>query len=183
MGIKTGKLNTSFRAFIEKQVIFLVATAGPDGRVNLSPKGMDSLHVLSDQKIVWLSLTGSGNETAAHLRQDPRMTLMFCAVEGDPLILRTYGAAKVIHPRDAEWDEHYALFPDFAGARNIFVLDIDLVATSRGSGVPEMSLVRSQGETNLEPYYDDMSPEKVTAFWERKNLVSLDDRPTGIFED
>ena len=145
MGIKTGKLNTSFRAIIEKQVMFFVATAGPDGRVNACPKGMVSLRVLSDQKIVWLSLTGSGNETAANLRQDPRMTLMFNAFKVDPLILRTYGVAKVIHPRDAELDEHYALFPDFAGAGNMLVLDIDLVATSRGSSVPETSLVRSRG--------------------------------------
>lgn len=182
MGIKTHKLTDTFRAFIEKQILFFVATAAADGRVNLSPKGMDTLRVVSDQKIVWLSLTGSGNETAAHLLQDPRMTLMFCAFEGDHLILRTYGTANVIHPRDPEWDDLYALFPDFAGARNIFVLDIDLVTTSCGSGVPEMSVVRSRGETDLEPWYDNMGPEKVNEFWRKKNLISLDERPTGIFE-
>lgn len=162
--------------------MFFVATAAADGRVNLSPKGMDSLRVTSDRKIVWLSLTGSGNETAAHLLRDPRMTLMFCAFEGDHLILRTYGNSTVIHPRDQEWNELYALFPDYAGARNIFVLDIDFVATSCGSGVPEMSMVRSRGETDLEPYYAEMGPEKVEEFWGRKNLTSLDDEPTGIFE-
>lgn len=182
MGIKTDKLNRSFRNFIEDQIMFFVSTAGPEGRVNMSPKGMDTLRIISDQKIVWLSLTGSGNETAAHLRQDPRMTLMFCAFKGDHLILRTYGKAKVVHPRDAEWADLYALFPDYAGARNIFVLDIDLVTTSCGSGVPEMSVVRSRGETDLEPWYDDMGPEKVRAFWEKKNLTSIDGQPTGIFE-
>lgn len=182
MGIKTHKLTKAFRAFIEKQVMFFVATAAVDGRVNLSPKGMDSLRIVSDQKIVWLSLTGSGNETAAHLLQDPRMTLMFCAFEGDHLILRTYGEANVIHPRDPEWDDLYALFPDFAGARNIFVFDIDLVTTSCGSGVPEMSVVRSRGETDLEPWYAEMGPEKVEEFWKKKNLISLDNQPTGIFE-
>ncbi|WP_299730262.1 pyridoxamine 5'-phosphate oxidase family protein [uncultured Tateyamaria sp.] len=182
MGIRTHKLTSAFTAFIEKQVMFFVATAAADGRVNLSPKGMDSLRVVSDQKIVWLSLTGSGNETAAHLLQDPRMTLMFCAFEGDALILRTYGTASVVHPRDAEWNDLYALFPDFAGARNIFVLDVDLVTTSCGTGVPEMSLVRSRGEEELEPWYADLGPAKVEEFWGRKNLVSLDDRPTGIFE-
>lgn len=181
MGIKTDKLNKTFRAFIEKQIMFFVATAASDGRVNVSPKGLDSLRILSDQKIVWLSLTGSGNETAAHLLQDPRMTLMFCAFEGDHLILRTYGDANVIHPRDPEWGDLYALFPDFAGARNIFVLDIDLVTTSCGSGVPEMSVVRSRGETDLEPYYAEMGPKKVEEFWNKKNIVSLDDQPTGIF--
>ena len=182
VGIRTHELTKAFRSFIEKQIMFFVATAAADGRVNLSPKGMDSLRVISNRKIVWLSLTGSGNETAAHLLQDPRMTLMFCAFEGDPLILRTYGQATVVHPRDAEWDELYALFPDFAGARNIFTLDIDLVTTSCGTGVPEMSLVRSRGETELEPWYADLGPDKVEAFWKKKNLVSLDQQPTGIFE-
>lgn len=182
MGIRTDRLNRSFRAFIEEQIVFFVATAAPSGRVNLSPKGLDTLRVVSDQKIVWLSLTGSGNETAAHLLQNPRMTLMFCAFKGDHLTLRAYGDAKVVHPRDPEWEELYALFPDFAGARNIFVLDIDLVTTSCGSGVPEMSVVRSRGETDLEPWYAEMGPEKVQAFWGKKNLVSLDDDPTGIFE-
>lgn len=181
MGIKTDKLNKSFRSFIEEQPMFFVATAAPEGRANVSPKGLDSLRILSDQKIAWLSLTGSGNETAAHMLQSPRMTLMFCAFKGDHLILRTYGNARVIHPRDPEWQEHYALFPDFAGARNIFVLDIDLVTTSCGSGVPEMSVVRSRGETDLEPYYADMGPDKVQEFWRKKNLTSIDDYPTGIF--
>jgi len=182
MGIKTHKLTQSFRTFIQEQTMFFVATAGPEGRVNVSPIGLDSLRILSDQKIVWLSLTGSGNETAAHMMQDPRMTLMFCAFKGDHLILRTYGQARVVHPRDAEWHDLYALFPDFAGARNIFVLDVDLVTTSCGSGVPEMSVVRSRGETDLEPWYDEMGPQKVKEFWKKKNLVSLDDQPTGIFE-
>ena len=181
MGIKTHKLTGTFRAFIKKQVMFFVATAAADGRVNLSPKGMDSLRVVSGQKIVWLSLTGSGNETAAHLLENPRMTLMFCAFEGAPLILRTYGQARVIHRRDPEWNDLYALFPDFAGARNIFVLDVDLVTTSCGTGVPEMSMVRSRGETDLEPYYAELGPKKVDEFWSRKNLTSLDEKPTGIF--
>lgn len=88
MGIKTTKLNRSFRTFIERQTVFFVATAGPDGRVNLSPKGLDSLRIQSDTRLQWLSVSGSGNETAAHILQSPRMTLMFCAFEGDALILR-----------------------------------------------------------------------------------------------
>lgn len=162
--------------------MFFVATAAQTGRVNVSPKGMDSLRILSDQKIAWLSLTGSGNETAAHMRQSARMTLMFCAFSGDHFILRTYGSATVFHPRDPEWGDCYALFPDFAGARNIFVLDVDLVTTSCGSGVPEMAIARNRGETDLEPWYAEMGPEKVEQFWREKNLTSLDGHPTGIFE-
>ncbi|MGH6819891.1 MAG: pyridoxamine 5'-phosphate oxidase family protein [Methylocella sp.] len=111
------KLNGTLRAFIESQRLFFVATAAPDGRVNLSPKGLDSLRVLSETKIVWLSLTGSGNETAAHLREHPRMTLMFCAFEGEARILRVYGKASVLHPRDKEWAGHLQHFPAMAELR------------------------------------------------------------------
>ena len=183
MGIKTDRLNTSFRTFIESQHMFFVATAAADGRVNVSPKGLDSLRIHSDQRIVWLSLTGSGNETAAHVRQVPRMTLMFCAFEGRPMILRVYGSARVIHPRDEDWPTYYGQFPDFAGARNIFVLDIDLVTTSCGTGVPEMTFVQGRGETELEPWYAELGPQKVADFWTKKNARSIDGRSTGIFED
>lgn len=183
MGIRTDKLTPSFTKFIEKQIMFFVATAAPDGRVNVSPKGLDSLKVISPTEIIWLSVTGSGNETAAHLMQSPRMTLMFCAFDGEPLTLRTYGDAEVIHPRDDAWDDLYALFPDYAGARNIFRLSIDLVTTSCGTSVPEMSVVRKRAETELVPWYADMGEEGVTAFWQKKNLLSIDERPTGIFAD
>ncbi|MGB0505254.1 MAG: pyridoxamine 5'-phosphate oxidase family protein [Pikeienuella sp.] len=183
MSIRTDKLNRSFREFIEKQIVFFVATAAPDGRVNMSPKGLDSLKVLSDNRIVWLSVTGSGNETAAHLLKSPRMTLMFCAFTGQHFILRTYGTAKAIHPRDPEWSEFAPLFPDYAGARNLFVLDIDLVTTSCGSGVPEMEVVRTRAETDLLPFYADMGTDGVDAYWRKKNTKSLDGYPTGLFDE
>jgi len=183
MGIQTTKLNGSFKQFIERQNMFFVATAGPEGRVNLSPKGLDSFKIIDDNQIIWLSVSGSGNETAAHALQDPRMTLMFCAFEGDAFILRVYGAAQVVYPRHTEWDALYGLFPDYAGARNIFKLEIDLVTTSCGTGVPEMALVRSRAETELVPWYADMGEDGVDAFWRKKNMVSIDGGPTGIFDD
>jgi len=183
VGIKTTKLNRSFRTFIERQPLFFVATAGPEGRVNLSPKGLDCLKIVDDGRIVWLSVTGSGNETAAHILQDPRMTLMFCAFEGDPLILRVYGAARMIYPRHDEWEALSGLFPDYAGARNIFVLDIDLVTTSCGTGVPEMRFVKPRADTELVPWYAEMGPSGVDAFWKKKNVVSIDGQPTGIFQE
>jgi len=182
MGIQTDKLNGSFTKFIERQSLFFVATAAPEGRVNLSPKALDALKVISPTEIVWLSVTGSGNETAAHVLQNPRMTLMFCAFEGEALTLRTYGKAEVFHPRDEEWDDLYALFPDYAGARNIFRLNIDLVTTSCGTSIPEMEIVRHRAETDLVPWYAEMGEDGVDAFWEKKNLRSLDGAPTGIFE-
>ena len=180
MGIKTTKLTRSFKDFITRQPLFFVATAAPEGRVNLSPKGLDCLRILSDTNLVWLSVSGSGNETAAHLLQSPRMTLMFCAFEGDALTLRVYGTARVIYPRDADWDRLIALFPDYAGARNIFDLNIDLVTTSCGTGVPEMTLQRGRAETELVPWYARMTEDELAAFWEKKNKLSLDGDPTGL---
>ncbi len=182
MGIKIGHLNKTFTQFIQKQTLFFVATAAPDGRVNMSPKGLDSLRVVNDNEIIWLSLSGSGNETAAHVLENKRMTLMFCAFTGDALILRVYGDAEVFHQRDSEWDALYAQFPDYGGARNIFRLNIDLVTTSCGTGIPEMEVVRSRGETELEPYYADLGVDGVEKFWRRKNVESLDGKPTGLFE-
>jgi hypothetical protein len=182
MGIQTDKLNRSFKEFIEKQSLFFVATAGPEGRVNLSPKGLDSLKIINDRKIVWLSVTGSGNETAAHVLQNPRMTLMFCGFEEQQLTLRVYGSARMVYPRHAEWDDLYGLFPDYAGARNIFELDIELVTTSCGTSLPEMTIIRPRAETDLVPWYAEMGPSGVDAFWRKKNVTSIDGNPTGIFE-
>lgn len=176
-------LRESQQAFIETQKLFFVATAGRDGRVNLSPKGMDTLKVLNANRIVWLNLSGSGNETAAHVLETPRMTLMFCAFEGEPLILRVYGEAKVIHPRDPDWAGLGPLFPDLAGSRQIFDLAVDLVQTSCGTGVPEMIFQRSRGESELLPFYADMGPEGVARYWKRKNVKSIDGKPTGIFPE
>ncbi|MEM9044274.1 MAG: pyridoxamine 5'-phosphate oxidase family protein [Pseudomonadota bacterium] len=176
------KLNTSFRTFIERQPLFFVATADREGRVNVSPKGMDSLRILDDRRIVWLSVSGSGNETAGHVKATGRMTLMFCAFEGDALILRVYGTAKAIHPRDPAWQEHIGLFPEMAGSRTLFELAIDLVQTSCGTGVPVMRFEKSRGEEELLPFYAEMGPDGVNAYWQRKNMDTLDGKPTGIFE-
>ncbi len=176
------KLTNTFKNFIQKQPMFFVATADTTGRVNVSPKGLDTLRVLGDNRIVWLSLSGSGNETAAHVQATGRMTLMFCAFEGSAMILRTYGQARVIHPRDTDWDEMIALFPKLAGSRQIFDLEIDLVQTSCGSGVPFMTFERGRGEEELEPFYAEMGEDGVQDYWRRKNVETIDGRPTGIFE-
>ena len=174
------KLNGTFRKFIQAQQMFFVATAAPDGRVNLSPKGLDSLRILDDNRVIWLSLSGSGNETAAHLLENPRMTLMFMALQGDPLILRLYGTAKALHPGDQGWDEHLARFPKMAGSRNIYDMDVDLVQTSCGSGVPIYDYQGQRGVDELVPFYEEMGPEGVEAYWQRKNKLSIDGKPTGL---
>ncbi|MCZ4281101.1 pyridoxamine 5'-phosphate oxidase family protein [Kiloniella laminariae] len=179
----TTKLLEAHCSFIEQQPLFFVATAGHKGRVNLSPKGVDSLRIIDEKTIMWLNLSGSGNETAAHLRELNRMTLMFCAFEGSALILRVYGQAKVLHPRDSGWKTSLAAFPALAGSRQIFIMTIDLVQTSCGTGVPVMQFVENRAEKELIPYYEEMGPEGVEKYWKRKNTRSIDGQPTGIFND
>lgn len=176
----SGKLNKSFTAFITRQTMFFVATADHDGRVNLSPKGMDRLKIHRPNRITWLNLSGSGNETAAHVAATGRMTLMFCAFDGDPLILRVYGHARVIHPHDPDWPALAEPFPVLPGSRQIFDLGIDLVQPSCGTGVPVMTFQRSRGETDLLPFYDEMGEDGLRAYRTRKNAQSIDGKPTGI---
>ncbi len=177
------KLNGTLTDFIKRQHLFFVATAAAGGQVNVSPKGMDSLRVMDDTRIVWLNLTGSGNETAAHLRDINRMTLMFCAFDGDALILRVYGTATVLHPHDTGWDEAVAQFPPMAGSRQIFNMTIDMVQTSCGTGVPLMAFEKQRGPEELLPYYADMGEDGVRDYWRRKNVESIDGAETGIFGD
>ena len=138
MAKQSAELSERLIEFIAAQRIFFVATAAADGRVNLSPKGMDSLRVLGDKRVIWLNVTGSGNETAAHVAQNPRMTIMFCAFDGDPLILRIYGKARAVHHNDADWNDLFARFDPLPGARQIFDLSVETVQTSCGMAVPNL---------------------------------------------
>jgi hypothetical protein len=177
------KLNRKLIEFIEQQKMFFVATAAPDGRVNLSPKGADTLRVIGPNHIRWMSLSGSGNETAGHLKAVNRITMMFCAFEGAALILRCYGTARVIHPRDPDWEEMIADFPTMGGTRQVFDVTINLVQTSCGTGVPVMTYEGERAETELVPFYAEMGAEKLEAFWKKKNVETIDGMPTGLFED
>ena len=136
MGQQYSEILDKFKHFINKQKIFFVGTATADSRVNVSPKGMDSFRIVDKNRVMWLNITGSGNETAAHIQHNTRMTIMFTAFEGNPLILRLYGNAKVIHKNDSEWDDAYSLFSPQLGARQIFDLNVELVQSSCGMSVP-----------------------------------------------
>lgn len=181
MAKRYDEISQELMQFIWQQQMFFVATAPADGHVNLSPKGLDSLRVLDPNTVIWLNITGSGNETAAHVLENGRMTLMFCAFEGKPVILRLYGEARVVHPRDAEWTSLLAYFDTLAdaGARQIFVLKISMVQTSCGMGVP---LFDYRGQrTQLLDWAEKKGPEGIADYWDKKNRVSLDGRPTQIF--
>ncbi len=171
-------LTDDHRGFIEASHIFFVATAAATGRVNVSPKGMDSLRVLGPNRIAWLNVTGSGNETAGHLRAVNRMTLMWAGFEKRPLILRVYGSARTLHPGDAGWPELARTFPDLPGARQIFDMDIDLVQTSCGFAVPHFDFA---GERDtLIHWAETKGDDGVRAFQEEKNRTTIDGAPTGL---
>ena len=165
--------------FIEAQHLFFVGTAASDGLVNVSPKGMDSFRVLDSNKVAWLNLTGSGNETAAHVMENSRMTLMFCSFDKQPLILRVYGQATAIHPRDPSWQAMAELFPDYTGARHIFSVNVEKVQTSCGYAVPFYELVGER--TKLNEWADKSGREGIKKYWQKKNTKSLDGKDTGIF--
>ncbi len=179
MGKQMSKLDEGLKEFIRNQHMFFVGTAGVDGRVNISPKGMDSLRVIDSEKIIWLNYTGSGNETAAHVLECQRMTLMFCAFSGKPNILRIYGKAAVIHPRDKEWEVAFRLFPTASGARQIFSLKIESVATSCGFSVPLYEFVEDR--TGLVQWAEKKGTDGIEQYWQDKNQKSIDGKPTGIF--
>ncbi len=169
-----------FQEFIREQKIFFVASAASSGRINLSPKGMDSLRVLGPQRVLWLNLTGSGNETSAHIQEDSRMTLMFAAFQGKPLILRLYGQAQVIHRQDPEWKDLYSSFSPSAGARQIFDLKVDLVQSSCGWAVP---FFEYGGDRELlKDWTTKKGPEGIEEYWREKNQTSIDGKPTHIVE-
>ncbi len=180
MGQRYAGITAGHEQFIQRQKIFFVATAAREGRINLSPKGMDTLRVLSPNRVVWLNLTGSGNETAAHLLDSDRMTIMFCAFEGDPVILRLYGQARVHHPRDPEWNELAQQFPAIPGARQVVDMSVDFVMTSCGMGVPFFDFRGERGQ--LEAWAQKKGRDGIEQYWRQKNQVSIDGKPTKILE-
>ena len=179
MAEQFSELSEELTNFIQAQHIFFVATAAADGRINLSPKGQDSLRVLGPHEILWMNLTGSGNETAAHLSEMNRITMMWCAFEGPPRILRVYGTVQVFHPRDARWAECSAVLPSTVGTRQYFLVSIELVQTSCGFAVPFMDFVEDRQV--LATWAEKRGEVGIAKYWKDKNQLSLDGKPTGMF--
>ncbi|MBQ76655.1 MAG: pyridoxamine 5'-phosphate oxidase [Gammaproteobacteria bacterium] len=180
MAEKFDTLSERHIEFIQQQHMFFVGTAAAEGTVNLSPKGMDSLRIIDDKTVAWLNLTGSGNETAAHLLRNNRMTVMFCSFEKQPLILRIYGAAEAVHPRDEKWEKYQQCFPGFVGTRQFYEVSIDLVQTSCGYAVP---FYEFKGERpTLTKWADTKGRDGVEAYWRESNQISLDGYETGVFD-
>ena len=180
MAKKFPEISEKHKEFMEEQKMFFVGTAMREGRVNLSPKGLDSFRVINENKVVWLNLTGSGNETATHLQENNRMTIMFCAFEGAPLILRLYGTCKAYHPYDPEFEEYAHLFKKDSGARQIMIMTVDLVQTSCGYAVPIMGF--KEDRSILTDWSEKQGEERIQKYWKEKNTVSLDGHDTQILK-
>lgn len=166
-------------AFIARQPMFFIATAMADGRINLSPKGLDgTLRVLGPNRVAFLNLTGSGNEIAPHLARDGRITLMFCSFDDQPLILRLYGRGRALHQRDAEWADFEPLFPDLAGKRQIVVVEVESTISSCGFGVPRMDLVEQR--SLLPEWAAKKGEDGIRDYWRQKNRISFDGHDTGL---
>lgn len=179
-----GKLHESIKPahkeFIENQHMFFVATAplSANGRVNLSPKGLDCFKVLSDTQVAYMDLISSGNETSAHTLENGRITIMFCSFEGAPNILRLYGKGFAVLPGTEEWETYAQHFKIYPSTRQIIVANVDLVQTSCGFGVPLYEFV---GDRDIHfDWAEKKGEDGLINYIQQNNLKSLDGLPTDI---
>ncbi|CAA6818698.1 MAG: Pyridoxamine 5'-phosphate oxidase [uncultured Sulfurovum sp.] len=180
MAVKFKTINKVHKEFIEKQKMFVIGSAGAEGFINVSPKGMDTFKIIDEHTVVWLNHTGSGNETSVHVQENGRMTIMFNSFDKAPMILKLYGTAEVIHDADERWDEMCTYFNEFLGARQFFELKVELVLTSCGFGVPQYKYI---GERNkLEKWAKRVGREGMKVFWTEKNVETLDGEKTNVLE-
>ena len=167
-------ISEAHEKFILAQNMFFVASAPLDasGHINVSPKGLNSFRILGPTTVAYLDLTGSGVETIAHLRENGRIVLMFCAFQGPPNILRLHGRGRVVEPSSSEFDALAALFPTYLSTRSIIVVEVSRVSDSCGYGVP---LMKYDGERSQ--YHDwarKKGPEGLVAYRKEKNHLSID---------
>jgi Pyridoxamine 5'-phosphate oxidase len=174
-------LSQTLVSFIQAQPLFFVATAPRLGRINLSPKGINTFRCLAADQVAYLDLTGSGNETSAHLEENGRLTIMFCSFSEEPLILRIYGQGRVIRPHAPEWNNYASWFdPLLPGTRQIIVQKIQQVQTSCGFGVP---LLDYQGDRQtLLDWAKFKGEEGIQQYQQQKNQYSIDGLPTYLLE-
>lgn len=181
MGSAHSTIDAEAAAFIRAQRMFFVASAplAGDGHVNLSPKGLDTFRILDERTVAYLDFVGSGAETIAHLRENGRMTIMFCAFDGPPKILRLYGRGEVLEPGDEGFGARLAGFPPdmtaAPGVRSILVLHVDRVANSCGYGVPRYAYVGER--TELGDWCRRKGDDGVREYQSKKNGSSLDGLP------
>ena len=180
MGKQFDTIGDDHRAFIEAQHIYFVGTAARTGKVNVSPKGGDSLRVMGPNRIVWRNLTGSGNESAGHLTDTPRMTIMWCGFEKRPMIMRAFGTALALHPRDPAFAALDRMFTPHPGTRQIYDMQVEMVQTSCGYAVPYFD--HAGDRDTLDRWTEDKGPEGLAEFQRQNNQTTLDGLPTHLFD-
>lgn len=170
-------IDEAAKNFITAQHVFFVASAplSPQGHVNVSPKGLDTFRVLAPDRVAYLDLTGSGIETAAHVRENSRIVLMFCAFEKQPRILRIHGRGRVVENADAEFMELRDQFSPLEGARAIIVIDDLRVSESCGFGVPLLRYAEDRSQ--LQAWTHKKGPEGINQYRNQKNRISIDGLP------
>jgi hypothetical protein len=177
MGKVFETIDERLAAWLREQHVFFVATAplAADGHVNLSPKGLDSFAVLGPREVAYLDLTGSGVETVAHLRENGRITLLFCAFEGPPRLVRLYGRGVAFEPGDAEFAALAARFPSYSSTRSLIRVALERIADSCGYGVP---LYRYEAERRqLGEWAQRKGPDGLRVYRAEKNAHSIDGLP------
>jgi hypothetical protein len=177
MGATLPAIDDDLRAWLAAQHVFFVGTApaGDEGHVNVSPKGYDSFRVLGEREVAYLDLTGSGVETIAHLRENGRICLMFCAFAGNPRIVRLHGRGEAVLLGDPRFDALVSGFPDLPGTRAVIRVDVDRISDSCGFSVP---LLAFEGERDrLRTWADKKGPDGVAGYRARKNRRSIDGLP------
>jgi len=177
MGKVRATIDEAATRFIQAQHMFFVATAPLDryGHINLSPKGLDSFRILGPSTVAYLDLTGSGVETIAHLKENGRVVLMFCAFQGTPNILRLYGRGRAVEPQDHQFQELAAKFPSYDGTRSVVVVEVTRVSDSCGYSVPRM---KYEGErSQLTDWAHRKGPDGLEAYRQEKNRESIDGLP------
>ncbi|PHS30477.1 MAG: pyridoxamine 5'-phosphate oxidase [Sulfurovum sp.] len=180
MAVKFDSINKEHKAFIEAQKMFVIGSAGAEGFINVSPKGMDSFKIVDENTVVWLNYTGSGNETSAHVQENGRMTVMFNSFDKAPMILKLYGNATVIHEKDARWDEMSTHFDDSVGSRQFFEMKVELVLTSCGYGVPKYEYLGERG--TLKKWADKKGRDGIKEYWSENNTHTLNGVETHILD-
>jgi hypothetical protein len=181
MGRVLESITPEIAEFLAEQPVFFASTAplAEDGHVNCSPKGLDTFRVLGPNEVAYLDLTGSGAETIAHLRENGRLTLMFCAFEGKPNIARLYGRARALPWEGPEAAPFRSRFPTFTGARSVVHMTVERVSTSCGYGVP---LLRHEADrTQLPDWAERKGEDGLRAYRREKNATSIDALP--VFGD
>lgn len=178
MGQLYNEITPELGDWITQQHLFFVATApiDTDHHVNCSPKGMDTFRIMGPCRVGFLDLTGSGAETIAHLRENGRITMMFCAMNGTPKIVRLYGKGQFLTPSSAGWAENLARFPDHSGVRSIIVVDLDRISESCGYGVPKYQYIEDR--PTLENWAQKKGRDGLRDYQQEKNLRSIDGLPS-----